>query len=67
MEAVYVALVGERRLVDRYQSLREGADIMVGIVLEYKGTTYEICRGNGWTKFMINGEEVQKGIQCKNC
>ncbi len=65
MEAVYVALVGERRLVDRYQSLREGADIMVGIVLEYKGTTYEICRGNGWTKFMINGEEVQKGNKAK--
>ncbi len=65
MEAVYVALMGDRRLVEHYQSLREGADIMVGIVLEYKGTSYEICRGSGWTKFMIDGKEVQKGNKAK--
>ena len=61
MEAIYVALVGDRRLRENYQTLKDGSDVMVGLELEYKGSTYEIARGAGWTKFIINGDEVQKG------
>lgn len=60
IEMVFVALLGDRRLADKYQSQRPNADIMVGVVLEYKSSVYEICRGSGWTKFFINGAEITK-------
>lgn len=61
IEMVFAALLGDRRLVDKYQAQRPDADIMVGVVLEYKSSTYEICRGSGWTKFFVNGTEITKG------
>lgn len=61
IEALFVALLGDRNLVKNYQarwSDKEG--VMVGVKLTYKGSDYEICRGAGWTKFIVNGTEVSK-------
>ena len=60
IEALYVALLGERRLADKYQSKWAKEDIMVGVKLTFKGSKYEICRGKGWTKFFINDQQIQR-------
>lgn len=59
IDALFVGLLSDRH-IDRFQNNDEGSEIMVGNVLEYKGHEYEICRGKGWTKFIIDGKEVTK-------
>lgn len=61
IEAMFVALLGDRNLEKKYQSKWSSSEgVMVGVKLTYKGSDYEICRGSGWTKFIVNGEEVTK-------
>ena len=64
IEALFVALLGDKHIKE-YQSVREGADLLVGVELSYKEGIYEIFRGPGWTSFKVDGQEIQKANKSK--
>lgn len=61
IEAIFTALLGDRH-IDKKEArwAEEKGSVMVGVKLLYKGLEYEICRGKGWTKFIVDGKEVTK-------
>lgn len=60
LEMIFVALQGNRQIGSNYKRIAPDTKLLVGIVLEYRGLTFEIVRYEGATEFYINEKPLER-------